>query len=163
MCVSTCIWSTYMYMCESTCILPYTYIDRWIYRHTLYVIIYTQASWVAQLVKNSPTMQETPVQCLGLEVLLEKVEGTHSSILGLPWWLRRYLTWVRYWVGKIPWRRAWQSTPVFLPGESPWTEEEFGRVQYMASQRIWTWLSKCTAHKSNVASVVSNSFRPHGL
>ena len=23
------------------------------------------------------------------------------------------------WVGKIPWRRAWQSTPVFLPGESP--------------------------------------------
>ena len=22
------------------------------------------------------------------------------------------------WVGKIPWRKAWQSTPVFLPGES---------------------------------------------
>ena len=22
------------------------------------------------------------------------------------------------WVGKIPWRRAWKSTPVFLPGES---------------------------------------------
>ena len=22
------------------------------------------------------------------------------------------------WVGKIPWRRAWQATPVFLPGES---------------------------------------------
>ena len=22
------------------------------------------------------------------------------------------------WVGKIPWRRAWQLTPVFLPGES---------------------------------------------
>ena len=21
------------------------------------------------------------------------------------------------WVGKIPWRRAWQLTPVFLPGE----------------------------------------------
>ena len=21
------------------------------------------------------------------------------------------------WVGKIPWRRAWQPTPVFLPGE----------------------------------------------
>ena len=27
------------------------------------------------------------------------------------------------WVGKIPWRRAWQPTPVCLPGESPWTEE----------------------------------------
>jgi len=22
------------------------------------------------------------------------------------------------WVRKIPWRRAWQRTPVFLPGES---------------------------------------------
>ena len=22
------------------------------------------------------------------------------------------------WVGKIPWRRAWQPPPVFLPGES---------------------------------------------
>ena len=22
------------------------------------------------------------------------------------------------WVGKIPWRKAWQPTPVFLPGES---------------------------------------------
>ena len=22
------------------------------------------------------------------------------------------------WVGKIPWKRAWQCTPVFLPGES---------------------------------------------
>ena len=28
------------------------------------------------------------------------------------------------WVGKIPWRRAWQPTPVFLPGE--WTEEPGG-------------------------------------
>ena len=27
-------------------------------------------------------------------------------------------TWIRSWVGKISWRRAWQPTPVFLPGES---------------------------------------------
>ena len=26
--------------------------------------------------------------------------------------------WVTSLGGKIPWRRAWQSTPVFLPGES---------------------------------------------
>ena len=38
------------------------------------------------------------------------------------------------WVGKIPWMRAWQSTPVFLPGESPWTEEP-GGLQSMKSQR----------------------------
>ena len=35
-------------------------------------------------------------------------------------------TWVYLWVGKIPWTRAWQPTPVFLPGESPWIEEPGG-------------------------------------
>ena len=30
------------------------------------------------------------------------------------------------WVAKIPWRRIWQPTPVFLPGKSPWTEEPGG-------------------------------------
>jgi len=30
------------------------------------------------------------------------------------------------WVWKIPWRRAWEPTPVLLPGESPWTEEPGG-------------------------------------
>ena len=40
------------------------------------------------------------------------------------------------WVRKIPWRRKWQPTPVFLPwGESPWTEEP-GGVQSMGSQRV---------------------------
>ena len=36
------------------------------------------------------------------------------------------------WVGKIPWRRKWQPTPVFLPGKfqrslagcSPWGHKE---------------------------------------
>ena len=30
------------------------------------------------------------------------------------------------WVGKISWRRAWQSTPVFFPRESSLTEEPGG-------------------------------------
>ena len=38
-------------------------------------------------------------------------------------------------VGKTPFRRAWQPTPGFLPGESPWTEVPGGR-QPMASQRV---------------------------
>ena len=49
---------------------------------------------------------------------------------------------VHPWVGKIPWRRAWQSTPVFLPGESPWTEES-GGLQSMWSQRVGhNWVTK---------------------
>ena len=55
------------------------------------------------------------------------------------------------WVGKIPWRRAWQPTPVLLPGESqkqkslagpnivawriPQTEES-GRLRFIGSQRV---------------------------
>ena len=38
------------------------------------------------------------------------------------------------WAGKIPWRRAWPPTPVFWPGESPWTED-LGRPQSVGSQR----------------------------
>ena len=43
-------------------------------------------------------------------------------------------------VGLIPglgilWRRAWQPTPVFLPGELPWTEEPEG-LRSIGSQRV---------------------------
>ena len=45
------------------------------------------ASLVAQRVKRLPTMQETQVQTLGREDLLEKEMVTHSSILAwkIPW------------------------------------------------------------------------------
>ena len=39
------------------------------------------------------------------------------------------------WIGKIPWRMAWQPTPVSLPGEPPWTEEP-GGLQSMRSHRV---------------------------
>ena len=37
-----------------------------------------------------------------------------GSIPGLRHKRRRF----DLWVGKIPWRRTWQPTPAFLPGES---------------------------------------------
>ena len=42
---------------------------------------------MAQMVKNSPAMQETQVQSLGQEDTLEKEMTTHSSILAwrIPW------------------------------------------------------------------------------
>ena len=37
----------------------------------------------------------------------------------LAWQCRKHKRWEFYhWVRKIPWRKAWQPTPVFLPGES---------------------------------------------
>ena len=46
-------------------------------------------------------------------------------------------------VGKIPWRRKWHPTLVFLPGDSPWTEEP-GRLQSMELQRVGhNWETEC--------------------
>ena len=38
-------------------------------------------------------------------------------------------------LGCSPGGRAWQPTPVFLPGESPLSEEP-GRLQSMGSQKV---------------------------
>ena len=55
---------------------------------------------MAQMVKNLPAMQETWVRSVGQEDHLEKGMATHSNF-GV----------------KIPWRRTWLLTLVFLPGE----------------------------------------------
>ena len=51
------------------------------------IIRNTWASFVAQMVKNLPAMQETWVRSLGREDPLEKGMVTHSSILTwrIPW------------------------------------------------------------------------------
>ena len=39
------------------------------------------------------------------------------------------------WIGKIPWMRAWQTTPVFLPGQFSWKEDP-GSLQPVGSQSV---------------------------
>ena len=49
------------------------------------------------------------------------------------------------WVGKIPWKRAWQPTPVFLPGEfhgqrnlvgdSPWGRKEADTTEHTHKEK----------------------------
>ena len=74
------------------------------------------------------------------------------KVFGLPWWLsgkesacqcsrHRFDSWV----GKIPWRRKWQPTPVFLPGKShrqrslvgygPWGCKESDTTERLSSHR----------------------------
>ena len=46
------------------------------------------------------------------------------------------------WVGKIPWRRKWQATPVFLPGESYGQRSLAGYIHGVTkSQTGLKWLS----------------------
>ena len=44
--------------------------------------------------------------------------------------------WVRSLSWEDPRRKAWQPTPIFLPGESPWTEEAGGPVHWVAKSRM---------------------------
>ena len=61
---------------------------------------------MAQTVKRLPTMQETQVQSLGWEDLLEKEMATHSSILA--------------------WRTPWREKP---GGCSPWIHKELDTTE----------------------------------
>ena len=67
--------------------------------------------------------------------------------IGLPWWLKAIPCNARGrfnpWVGMIPWRKEWQPTPVFLPGEfhgqrslagySPWGRKESDMTERLHS------------------------------
>ena len=84
-----------------------------------------RASLIAHLVKNWHAMQETLVWSLGQEDLLEKGQGTHSTILGLPLVaqlvknpLAMQETWVQSLGWEDPWRRVWQPTPL----QSIWSQ-----------------------------------------
>ena len=54
------------------------------------------------------------------------------------------------WVGKIPWRRKWQSTPVLLPGKShgqrsligysPWGRKESDMTEQLHFHFSWAFI-----------------------
>ena len=90
--------------------------------------------------------------------ICKKIQLAHyHPIRGLPRWLsdkestcqcrRHKRQEFNSWVGKIPWSRKWQPTPLFLPGKfngqrslvgySPWGRK---RVRYdWAKQVFWVW------------------------
>ena len=61
-------------------------------------------------------------------------------------------TQVQSWVGKMPWRREWQPTLVFLPGEShgqtslagysPWGRKELGMTERSSLTSLWALVVK---------------------
>ena len=64
------------------------------------------------------------------------------GLIGLPWWLRGWKS-ARDagrcsfdpWVGKSPWRRKWQHTPVSLP-------EKFHGQRRLEGYSPWSWKSR---------------------
>ena len=49
------------------------------------------------------------------------------------------------WVGRIPWRRQWQPTPLFLPAESHGHRGAW-RAMVCAVIKSWTWLKQLSMH-----------------
>ena len=45
-------------------------------------------------------------------------------------------TWVSPWVGKIPWRRKWQPTLAFWPGESHGLYSQWGHKESHMTERL---------------------------
>ena len=76
--------------------------------------------------------------------LHHSLQSAGNSLPGLPWWLSSKESTCstgdirdRFdpWVGKIPWRRAWQQpTPVFVPGES--------KATVLGVTKSWTQLKR---------------------
>jgi len=66
--------------------------------------------------------------CIDSTTILQEMKEYIGYMGGLPRWLSGKESTCQYgryrrrrfslWVGKIPWRRKWQPTPIFLPGES---------------------------------------------
>ena len=70
---------------------------------------------------------------------VEKKKSVAQQVKGLPWWLRWWRVHLQcgrpafdQWVRKIPWRREWQPTPAFLPGE-------FCGQRSLVGYSLWGW------------------------
>ena len=99
----------------------------------------------AAVTRKRDLSNEVPILVEWVGILKKKM-WIHNW--GLPQWLR----WQRIclqcrrpgfgpWVGKIPWRRAWQPflpwrMPVFLPGESPRTDAWWATVHGVTKSRM---------------------------
>ena len=102
----------------------------------MYGLFAPWASFIAQLAKNTPPMQETTVKFLDWEDPLEKDGLPTLVFLGFPCSSvgKESACNVRDLglipgFGKSPWRRERLPTPVFWPGEfhrlySPWSHRE---------------------------------------
>ena len=82
----------------------------------------------------------------------------HYQHSGLPWWFSGKESVCQYrrcgsdpWVRKIPWRRKWQLTLLFLPGKShgekslvgysPWGHKGLDTTEYWAHTHKWRFMT----------------------
>ena len=90
--------------------------------------------------------------CIHSTAIPQEMREYIGYMQGLPRWLSGKESSCQYgrcrrrrfnlWVGKIPWRRKWQPTPIFLPGESHGQRSLAGYRP--CGRKSWTQLSNYT-------------------
>ena len=91
--------------------------------------------------------------CYQLQQTFIYVGNTHTGAFLVAQMVKNPLamweTWVGPWVGKICWRRAWQSTPVSLPGEFHWQRSLMG-CRPWGHKKSDTTQRLSTAHNTHI-------------
>ena len=99
--------------------------------------------------------------------------------LGLPWWLGSKESACNAvdmglipWVAEIPWRRKWQPTPVFLPGEShglrgldgysPWGRKESDMIEQLSTHTRKNLKEEVSVHLSGRGFLWWSHFKRKG-
>ena len=65
------------------------------------------------------------------------------------------------WVGKIPWSRKWQLTPVFLPGKSHGQRSLAGYNPGGSKRVRHNWATKSTQTRTHLSSHISSAFKQY--
>ena len=88
----------------------------------------------------------------------------------LPWWLRWWRICLQCrrpecnpWIGKIPWRRKWLLTPVFLPGKSHGQKFNSGDISGNCTYISTFWFWKIKIRILTPLSLVISSYLWNGL
>ena len=90
------------------------------------------------------------LQSIGLQRVRHDLATEQQGISGLPWWAQTVKNlpamreaWVDSWVGKIPWRRTWQSPPACLV--NPMDRGDWQATVYRI-RKSWTCLKRLSMH-----------------
>ena len=92
---------------------------------------------------------------VAIQVIWKDLNMLGIKASGLPWWLRQWRTCLQCWrpgfdpwVRKIPWRREWLLSPLFLPresheqrsllGYSPWNHKELDITGWLTHIKVIT-------------------------
>ena len=85
--------------------------------------------------KNILYMDSQVAQGLRIHLTMQEMQETHGF---------------DPWVGKIPWGRKWQTTPVFLPGKFHGQQSLVGIVHAVSKELDRTWQLSNNNNNNNI-------------